>query len=117
MSPWELFVPLLIAFLLATAHWQLFEKLGLPGWGALIPGWNVVLVLKVLGRPASEGWFLLVPGWNVLWLCMLMFELSDGFGRSHWTDKALALVFLAFYTASLGLDEGASFQGVERERT
>ncbi|GAA3435391.1 hypothetical protein [Kutzneria kofuensis] len=36
-----------------AAYWKVFEKAGRPGWGAIIPIYNLYLLLKVAGRPAG----------------------------------------------------------------
>lgn len=37
--------------------WKLFEKAGQAGWKALIPFYNLFILLKIVGRP---GWWLLL---------------------------------------------------------
>ena len=29
--------------------WQLFVKCGQPGWAAAVPGYNLVIVMKIIG--------------------------------------------------------------------
>ena len=44
--------------------WKIFTKAGKPGWGIIIPIYNIVLMLEIAGRPGW--WFLLmlIPGVN-----------------------------------------------------
>ena len=40
-----------------AALWKVFVKAGHPGWAAIIPIYNIYVLLKVIGRP---GWWLLL---------------------------------------------------------
>ena len=40
-----------------AALWKVFVKAGQPGWAAIIPIYNLYILLKVIGRPA---WWLLL---------------------------------------------------------
>jgi hypothetical protein len=40
-----------------AALWQVFVKAGQPGWAAIIPIWNLYILLKVIGRPPPGGCF------------------------------------------------------------
>jgi hypothetical protein len=35
--------------------WMVFEKAGDPGWGSLIPVYNLYLLCRIAGRPAGGG--------------------------------------------------------------
>ena len=52
--------------------WKVFEKAGEPGWAALVPIYNAIVLLKIAGRP---GWWVLLIGaaWSVFlaWWCDL----------------------------------------------
>ena len=87
-----------------AALWQVFVKAGQPGWAAIIPIYNIYILLKVIGRP---GWWLLlfligiVPfvGWIVdLVLGIIIgqdlaksFSKSTGFGVGLWL---LSFIFI-----------------------
>ena len=40
-----------------VSYWKVFEKAGQPGWGVLIPIYNILLLLKIAGKP---GWWILL---------------------------------------------------------
>ena len=45
-------VPLLIlSAIYIVANWKIFEKAGQPGWAAIIPVYNLIVMLDVQGRP------------------------------------------------------------------
>ena len=84
---------LLFALELA-ALWVVFEKAGRPGWGALIPIYNVVLLFRVGGQ---SGWWvllLLIPPINAIVGIWIWLKVAEHFGRS-W-PFGLGLAFLQF---------------------
>ena len=44
-------VALLIAIPTAAGYWRIFEKAGHPGWASLVPVYNDLIVLRMIGRP------------------------------------------------------------------
>lgn len=71
----------LIIFYVA-AFWRILEKAGVPGWGAIIPIYNVYLWCKVVGRP---GWWvilLFIPVVSVIVMLILSLDLAKAFAKS-----------------------------------
>jgi len=75
-----------IGFILAligvVALWRVFQKASQPGWAAIIPLYNMYVVLKVAGRP---GWWLilyLIPLVNVIVHIVVSIDLAKAFGKS-----------------------------------
>ena len=74
--------------------WKLFVKAGKPGWGAIIPIYNIYLLLKIIGRP---GWWLilfLIPIVNFVIFIIMYLDLAKSFGRG--TGFGIGLIFLSF---------------------
>ena len=46
-----------IIVLIVAAFWKVFEKAGQPGWAAIVPIYNMYILLKIGGKP---GWWLLL---------------------------------------------------------
>lgn len=69
-------------FLLVVAgYWKTFEKAGEPGWKAIIPIYNVYVLLRIVGRP---GWWLilmLIPFVNIVIAVIVANDLSASFGK------------------------------------
>jgi Family of unknown function (DUF5684) len=68
--------------LVVIGFWKVFAKAGQPGWAAIIPIYNVLVMLRVVGRP--WWWVLLwlfvpIVGWVVY--IILMLNLAKSFGR------------------------------------
>ena len=62
--------------------WRIFTKAGKPGWAALIPIYNTVVLMQVIGRP--EWWVLLlfVPFVNIYVAIVSALELAKSFCKS-----------------------------------
>jgi hypothetical protein len=65
-------VGLLVAVLVIAGLWRVFTKAGKPGWAALIPIYNLIVLLQIAGKPAW--WFLLflIPGVNLIVLILIL---------------------------------------------
>ena len=61
-----LLVQLAVIVLLVAAAWKVFTKAGKPGWAALIPIYNIVVMLQMTGRPVWWILLLLVPLVNLV---------------------------------------------------
>jgi hypothetical protein len=87
-----LFSMAIAAFILACM-WRIFTKAGKPGWAALVPFYNTLVMLEFLGRP---WWFLLlmfVPLANVVIEIIIIFDYAKSFGKS--TAFGFGLLFLS----------------------
>lgn len=59
----------------------MFTKAGRPGWPALIPIYNVIVLLGIIGRPGWLVVLLLIPLANLVIWIMLCYETSKSYGR------------------------------------
>ncbi|MCQ4045630.1 DUF5684 domain-containing protein [Streptantibioticus rubrisoli] len=76
-----LVVALVVAVLEIAATWRVLVKASRPGWGVIIPIYNVYLWLKVAGRP---GWWLvlyLIPGVNVIVHLVVSIDVARSFDK------------------------------------
>jgi hypothetical protein len=85
-------VSLAIAVLIIAGYWKVFDKAGLPGWGALIPIYNLVLWMRVAGRPGWWVLLLLVPFVNFIIAVVVSYDVALKFGKG--IGYALGLLFL-----------------------
>ena len=49
-----LIVDIVVFVLVVAGLWMTLTKAGKPGWGAIIPFFNLYLIIKMAGRP---GWW------------------------------------------------------------
>lgn len=109
---------LLILFLLfvgAVGKWKLFDKAGQPASTAMIaavvPVYDVIVSLRVVGRPAHHILFFLIPVYNIYFGFRLLIELAQSFGHFHIVDYVLAVVFNVFYVLNMGLAYNEEYYG------
>ena len=82
-----------LAFIVAmiASGWKIFTKAKLPGWGILVPIYNVYLQFKLAGHP-NWAWWLLLPPVAAILLIVASFKIAKKFGKG--TGFALGLWFL-----------------------
>jgi hypothetical protein len=91
MGIYSLFMFVIIVVAIA-AMWKIFTKAGEDGWKAIIPIWNTIILLKIVGRP---WWWLLlffIPLVNIVVMIIVYNDLSKSFG--HGMGFTLGLIFL-----------------------
>ena len=74
--------------------WKILEKAGLPGWGAIIPIYNIYLMVKLAKRP--DWWLILffIPFVNFIIMIIIALDIAKYFGKG--TGFGLGLIFLGF---------------------
>jgi len=85
---------LVILVIVIAGYWKVFEKAGKPGWAAIIPIYNIIVLLEIVGRPIWWIILLLIPFVNFIVLIMLVHGLSTSFGKG--VGYTLGLIFLPF---------------------
>ncbi|MCC6343955.1 MAG: signal peptidase I [Bryobacterales bacterium] len=88
-----LFLLAVIAVMIASV-WKVFTKAGKPGWVAIVPIYNAVVLLEVAGRPLWWVVLLFIPVVSLVIWIIVAIDLAKSFGKS--TGFALGLVFLGF---------------------
>lgn len=104
-----IFVIGFVVFILASL-WKVFVKAGREGWEALIPIYNIYVLLKIVGKP---GWWLLlflVPIVSLVVSFIVYIELAKRFGKS--TGFGVGLVLLSFIFIPILAFGDAQYQGV-----
>ena len=72
----------------------IFAKAGRPGWAAFVPVYNVLVLLKVVGRPWWWLLLLLVPVVDLVVLVVVLYGLAKRFG--HGVPFTLGLILLSW---------------------
>lgn len=114
-----IFVYIVILVLVVIGLWKIFEKAGKPGWAAIVPFYNVYILLEIVGRPT---WWIfvfigsLIPFVNIfagiatfVMFIILCLDLAKSFGKS--TGFAVGMILLSFvFFPLLGFSD-AQYQG------
>jgi hypothetical protein len=94
MNGIALFVYLAFVVFVIASLWMVFVKANEPGWAAIIPIYNTIVLLKIVGRPIW--WIILffIPIVNLIVWIITLVDLSKSFG--HGGGFAAGLFFLPF---------------------
>ncbi len=87
-------VYLAIVVLVIAGFWKVFTKAGRPGWAAIVPIYNIYILLKIAGKP---GWWLVlffIPIVSIVIAILVSIEVAKAFGKG--TGFGLGLAFLGF---------------------
>jgi hypothetical protein len=99
---WIVYIALIV--LMVAAFWKIFVKAGEEGWKAIIPIWNTLVTLKIVGRPWWWIILLFIPLVTVVVWFIIMLDLAKSFG--HGVGFALGLFVLPFiFSLILGFGE------------
>jgi hypothetical protein len=94
-----LYLLLIAAFVIPTVAgmWKVFEKAGQPGWAAIVPIYNLVVLFQIAGKPVWWIVFLFIPCVNIVGFVFVIIaemELAKRFGKDP--VYGLGLAFLGF---------------------
>lgn len=96
ISPELVFIPLVFSLAIAAFYvfcmWKLFVKAGKPGWAALIPIYNTLVMLEIIGREWFWILLMLIPGVNLVIAVVMMLDLAKVFGKDT-TYGCLLILF------------------------
>ena len=78
-----IFPPVLLVVMILTmaAVWKVFEKAGKPGWAAIVPIYNIVTLMRIVGLPLWMLLLLFIPVVNLLLAIYVMYGLAQRFGK------------------------------------
>lgn len=65
----------------AVMSWKIFTKAGKPGWAALVPIYNILVLLEIIGRPWWWILLMLVPLINLGVLFVVCLDMAKVFGK------------------------------------
>lgn len=88
------FLSLAITILVIVSLWKIFEKANKPGWACLIPIYNILVLLEIIGKPWWWLLLFLIPVVNIVFLVWTFNLLSKSFGKNE--GFTVGLIFLPF---------------------
>ena len=76
-----------------AAWWMIFTKAGEAGWKSIIPIYNFIVILKIVGRDWWWVILMLIPIVSFIIWIIVSLELAKSFGRG--TGFGIGLAFLS----------------------
>ena len=83
-----------VIILMIAGMWKIFVKAGKPGWAAIVPIYNLVVLLEIVGKPIWWIILMIIPLVNLIVYIIILIELAKRFGKG--IGFALGLLFLPF---------------------
>ena len=89
-------VSLVVAVFYIFCLWRIFVKAGKPGWAAIIPIYNTIILLNIGGL---SGWLVLlglIPFVNIILAIIIYWNLGKAFGKGVGFQLGLIILSLIF---------------------
>ena len=77
---------------MVASMWKVFVKAGQPGWAAIVPIYNLIVLLKIAGKPSWWLFLFMIPVANFVVAYLVIVSLAKSFGKG--TGFGLGLLFL-----------------------
>lgn len=85
-----------IIVLVIASMWKVFVKAGKPGWAAIVPIYNIVVLLEIIGRPIWWIVLFLIPIVSLVVALLIFIDLAKAFGKGAGFGVGLALLGFIF---------------------
>lgn len=103
-----IFYVIFIALMIA-AQWKIYTKAGKPGWACIVPIYNIIVLLEIVGKPWWWLLLMLIPFVNLVFFIWMYNLLSKSFGKSE--GFTVGIILLPFiFLPILGFGD-AVYQG------
>ena len=86
-----------VALISLAGMWKVFTKAGKPGWAAIIPIYNYIVLCEIVGKPIW--WFLLMlfPCTSLIFLIWVYNLVAKSFGKSEGFTVGLVILGPIFW--------------------
>jgi hypothetical protein len=113
---WKQFAPYIMTICILSAvgligKLALFSKANQPYWAAFVPLYDVIITMRLVGRPDAHALRLFVPVYNVYFAFVICIEIAQAFGKTKTSDFILACVFNIFYILNLAFSYSIEYKG------
>jgi hypothetical protein len=106
--PFIYFIPIILislslSVLMIASKWIIYNKAGKPGWAAIIPIYNTIVLLEIVKKPWWWIFLLLIPLVNIVFIIIIYNNLAKVFGKDvGYTIGLLLLGFIFFPLLAFG---------------
>lgn len=90
---------IIIAFvvLILASMWRINEKAGQPGWAAIVPIYNFVVLLRIAKKPWWWILLFLIPIVNIIIAILVIVAIARNFGKGIGFAIGMMLLGFIFY--------------------
>ncbi len=86
-----------VVMLLIASQWGIYSKAGKPAWASLIPIYNTIVFLEIVGKPWWWLFLTFIPFVNIAIFIWLHNLLAKSFGKSEGFTVGLILLSIVFF--------------------
>lgn len=86
-----------ILILMIVSLWKVFSKAGQPGWACIVPIYNVIVLLKIAGKPLWWILLMFIPIVNFVIAILTYIALAKNFGKGGGFAAGLILLPVIFF--------------------
>lgn len=102
-------IELAVIVAVIAGMWKVFVKAGKPGWAAIVPIYNIIVLLQIAGKPLWWIVLFFIPVVNLVMCVLVGIAVAKNFGKSDLFGVGLGLLGFIFYPV-LGFSD-AQYQG------
>ena len=84
-----------IIIVMIAGMWKIFVKAGKPGWAAIVPIYNIIILLEIVGRPIW--WILIYFVCAPIAAIIISLDLAKSFGKEIGFGIGLIILPVIFY--------------------
>ena len=96
MNGLVLIIYIAVIVLVIAGFWRVFTKAGEAGWKSIIPIWNILVLLRIIGRPLWWIILLIIPLVNIVISLIVALDLAKSFGKGNGFGVGLWLLGFIF---------------------
>ena len=93
MSPAMIVFEIALIIFELIVMWKIFVKAGQPGWAAIIPIYDIIVLLKVVKMAWWHILIMLIRGAAIVYAILVPYKLAKAFGKS--TGFAVLTIFFS----------------------
>lgn len=83
--------------LMIASMWKVFTKANQPGWAAIVPIYNIIVMLEIAKKPTWWVAMYFVPIANIVFMIMTLNAISKNFGKDEGFTVGLVLLGFVFW--------------------
>jgi len=88
---------IIISLIVIIGQWKVYTKAGKPGWACIVPIYNLIVMLEIVGKPIWWIFLFLIPCVNIIFMIWTLNLLSKSFGQSEGFTIGLLLLGFIFW--------------------
>jgi len=92
-----IFGSIVLSVFMIVASWIVYTKAGKPGWACIIPIYNIIVLLQIVGKPWWWIFLMLIPVVNIVIAVIMYHNLSLSFGKGAGFTVGLLLLPIVFF--------------------